>query len=242
MKVILTQDIPQLGSLGDEVTVKSGYARNYLIPRGIALGVETGNARRLQHQRKNMVIFRKAAIESAGSEAEKLKETKLVFTAKAGENGRLFGSVTNRDIKALLDEQGFDIDRRNIILYEQIKTVGTFEVSVKLHSEVKLDLPVKVVPEFVKKSAQDGTAEDSTDEEGAETSGEGEESTGEETAVSADGTEEKGTEAESTEAEGTETEGTEAGAETEVEAKADGEPEASASADPTTEEPPTETT
>ena len=146
MKVILTQNVPHLGSLGDEVSVKGGYARNYLLPRGLALAPTGHNAREIQHRRRVLEKSRIEAMAAARSEAEKLAGLTVTLNAKAGASGRLFGSVTNRDIQAALAEMGVEVDRRSITLQEPIKTVGSYEVSVKLHTEVKTDVAVRVNP------------------------------------------------------------------------------------------------
>jgi large subunit ribosomal protein L9 len=146
MKVILTQNVPHLGSLGDEVAVKGGYARNYLLPRGLALAPTGHNAREIQHRRRALEKSRAEAMAAARSEAEKLAELTVTLTAKAGASGRLFGSITNRDIQAALAELGIEVDRRAITLQEPIKTVGSYEVSVKLHTEVRANVDVRVNP------------------------------------------------------------------------------------------------
>lgn len=187
MKVILTQNVPHLGSLGDEVSVKGGYARNYLLPRGLALAPTGHNAREIQHRRRALERSRAEAMAAARSEAEKLAELTVTLSAKAGASGRLFGSVTNRDIQAALAELGIELDRRAITLHEPIKTVGSYEVSVRLHSEVKADVAVRVNPIV---------------EEGAAPSTEGE--TGE---AAAEGGDDAATEAAATEAAATAADG-----------------------------------
>ncbi len=144
MKVILTQNVPHLGSLGDEVSVKNGYARNFLLPRGLALVPTSHNARQIEHRRRALEKSRAEAMLAARSEAERLGEQELVLAAKAGASGRLFGSVTNRDVQAKLAELGFELDRRAITLHEPIKSIGTHNITVKLHTEVKVDLAVRV--------------------------------------------------------------------------------------------------
>ena len=148
MKIILVQDIPNLGVLGDQVQVKPGYARNYLLPQGKAILASGKKSRELQHHMQFFEKLRQAAIENANSEAAKLVVLKLEIPKKAGPGGRLFGSVTNKEIMELLKEQGFDVSRRNIIPHEPIKTIGNHKVAVKLHTEVKVDIDIKVIGDF----------------------------------------------------------------------------------------------
>lgn len=145
MRIILIQDVPHLGSLGDEVQVKDGYARNYLLPKGMAMSAGSKNAAHIAHRRKRLEGLREQAIELAQAESEKVANLELVVKAKAGTNGRLFGSVTNRDLKAALEELGYTVDRRAITLHAPIKSLGIHGATVKLHSEVKTDVSVKVV-------------------------------------------------------------------------------------------------
>ncbi len=146
MKVILTHDVPHLGSLGDEVQVKNGYARNFLLPRGYAIAFGSKNAREIAHRRKFLESERQQAIEQAKTESDKVAALKLVVQAKAGLNGRLFGSVTNRDVQRLLEQQGYNLDRRSIQLHSPIKNLGNFTATVKLHTDVKVDIAIKVEP------------------------------------------------------------------------------------------------
>jgi large subunit ribosomal protein L9 len=146
MQVILTQDVAHLGSLGDEVQVKNGFARNYLLPQGLALAASSKNAAHIAHRKKRLEQLRAQAIDSARAESEKVAALELVVKAKAGPSGRLFGSVTNRDLQAALKELGYDLDRRSITLNAPIKNVGSFTVIVKLHSEVKTEVAVRVQP------------------------------------------------------------------------------------------------
>ena len=147
MKIILIEDVPNLGVLGDHVQVKPGYARNFLIPQGKAILASSKKSKELAHRMQFFQKLRAAAIESAHGEGAKLLLLQLETTKKAGLGGKLFGSVTNKDISELLLEHGFEIPRRNILPYEPIKTVGTHRVSVKLHTEVKVDIHIKVLGE-----------------------------------------------------------------------------------------------
>jgi large subunit ribosomal protein L9 len=145
MHIILTQDVPHLGSLGDEVNVKDGYARNFLLPRGLALAAGSRNAAQIEHRKRHLELLRQKAIETAKAEGEKVAALELVVRAKAGAGGKLFGSVTNRDLQAAMKELGYELDRRSIVLESPIKTIGTFRATVKLHSEVKTEISVRVL-------------------------------------------------------------------------------------------------
>ena len=146
MQVILTQDVTHLGSLGDEVHVKAGFARNYLLPRGLAIAASSKNAAQIAHRRRRLEQLRAQAIEAARTEGEKVAALELVVRAKAGPSGRLFGSVTNRDLQVALKEKGYELDRRSIVLAAPIKNIGSYTAMVRLHSEVKTEVAVRVLP------------------------------------------------------------------------------------------------
>lgn len=160
MRIILTQNVPNLGSLGDEVSVKDGYARNFLLPRGLAMAASGVNARAIQHRRHWLDKQRQEAISSARGEADKVAALQVVVKAKAGTGGRLFGSVTNRDLQAALAEQGLELDRKAIILHAPVKTLGTFTASVRLHTDVKVELEFRVeASEIVQMPKAEGEVE-----------------------------------------------------------------------------------
>lgn len=174
MKIILTQDVPNLGSLGDEVQVKNGYARNFLLPKGMAMPAGGKNAKAIQHRRLFLEKVRTDAIAAAQGEAEKVKALQLTIMARAGTGGRLFGSVTNRDLQALIAEQGYELDRKSIALHTPVKSLGTFGATVKLHSDVKVELEFKVEASETVAAPGEGTEEGAVEgvEEGAEGAGE----------------------------------------------------------------------
>lgn len=147
MKVILREDVENLGRGGELVEVKPGYGRNYLLPRGLAVLANPKNVRELEHQKS--VATAKAAKVKASAEAiaKRLSETPVTLKRKVGEQEKLFGSVTALDIVEALGARGLQIDRRHIELAEPIKTTGDFEVPVKLHSEVVGKAKVKVEAE-----------------------------------------------------------------------------------------------
>jgi large subunit ribosomal protein L9 len=147
MKVILRKDVENLGSFGDVVTVKPGFARNYLIPRGMAVAATSGNIVQLESEKE--AWRRKAAKlrEDAEKLAAELSTVTLSFKRKAGEDGKLFGSVTSMDMEAAFREKGFGVEKKNIQLPEPIRGLGVFPVTVKLHSEVKAQVNVSVEKE-----------------------------------------------------------------------------------------------
>lgn len=145
MQIILREDVANLGEVGDIVTVKPGFARNYLLPRGLAVQASDRQMNRLEHEKR--VIESRVAKERAGAESEKSALDNVILTIEksVGENDKLFGSVTAMEIEALLKEQGHDIDRRRLQLSENIKTTGEFEIPVKLHRDVTATIKVLVV-------------------------------------------------------------------------------------------------
>ncbi|MCI0404364.1 MAG: 50S ribosomal protein L9 [Acidobacteria bacterium] len=147
MEVILREDMPQLGHRGDLVKVKPGYARNYLIPRKLAMPATAGARKQVADMKA--ANARKDAREKGAAEslAARLGELTLAITAKAGEQDQLFGSVTTMDIGAALEAKGFNIDRRKIELDEPIKTIGEYSVPVRLHHDVTAAVKVAVTRE-----------------------------------------------------------------------------------------------
>ncbi len=166
MKLILTEDVPNLGSLGDTVEVKSGYGRNYLIPQGKALLAGNRASKELQHRLHYLEKMRAGKIALAREQAEKIQALTLEVVRKAGPGGRLFGSVTNRDLLNLLSAHGHEFERRAVSLLSPIRNVGSHEFSVKVHSEVKIDLQVKVIGEV--DAAKEIPVEETAEEQSAE--------------------------------------------------------------------------
>jgi large subunit ribosomal protein L9 len=144
MKVILKENIETLGHIGDIVKVAPGYARNYLLPKGFAVEATERNAKELEHVKRQMAYRKNKTLESAKGLAAKLGLITVELQHKAGEEGKLFGSVTNMEIAAFLKVNGFDIDRKSIVLVEPIKHVGEFDVPVKIHPEVSASVKVTV--------------------------------------------------------------------------------------------------
>lgn len=144
MKVILKENIETLGKIGDIVKVAPGYARNYLIPKGLALEATTRNAKELEHAKRQMEYKRNKVLEQAGRLAEKIQSITLNLVHNAGEGDKLFGSVTNMELAESLKQQGLEIDRKIILLAEPIKHLGEYEVPVKIHPDVTASLKVVV--------------------------------------------------------------------------------------------------
>ncbi len=153
MEVILKEDVINLGSRGDVVKVADGYGRNYLLPRKLAMQATEQNKAVIEQMKASAA--RRSATEKAQAEqlVAQLEPVALAFTRKAGEHGHLFGSVTSSDIAAELAAQGFEIDRRRIILHEPLKSVGEFKVAIKLHREVTAQVKVTVQAEATEEAA-----------------------------------------------------------------------------------------
>ena len=147
MEVVLKEDIENLGHMGDVVKVKDGYARNYLLPRGLVVLANNKNLKALEHEQRMIAQRRERLTKEAQGISDKLAGVSLEFTAKVGEEGRLFGSVTTMDIEKALKEQGYDVERRRIVLDAPIKNVGDYEVPIRLRPEVMPSIKVKVVSE-----------------------------------------------------------------------------------------------
>jgi large subunit ribosomal protein L9 len=147
MQVILFQTVPNLGLQGSVVKVKPGYFRNFLNPRGLAVEATDANKRRLQDKMKQLEKRAAEEVKAARTEAEKLQELTLTFRLKAGQDDKLFGSVTNVDIAAELAKQGYEIDRHRITVGEPIKRLGMFTVDVKVHHDVTAKVKILVEKE-----------------------------------------------------------------------------------------------
>jgi large subunit ribosomal protein L9 len=149
VKVILRQDMEKLGTEGDIITVKPGFARNYLLPRGFAYEATAGNVKRIEEERRRVEARSKRDYLEAKRRAAQLEGVSLTFQARAGEESKLFGSITSADIAERLASQGldFEIDRRQLDLDEPIKALGVFSVPVRLHAEVRPEIKIWVVKE-----------------------------------------------------------------------------------------------
>jgi len=145
MKVILKEDVKNLGSKGDLVIVSDGYARNYLMPRGLAEVATEGGIKQIKQQEKARKKKKIEETSVAKEIASKLEKEKFVISVKAGEGGRLFGSVTTKDIADLVKKAGYSIDKRKIVLSENIKSLGVHNIRVKLYKDVTANLRIQVV-------------------------------------------------------------------------------------------------
>lgn len=147
MQVILKEDVNKLGSMGELVNVKPGYARNYLLPQGKAIAADSGKLKQLQHEQR-IIEHKKAKLKAAAEEvAKKLASLNLSIAAKVGEQDKLFGSVTAMDIERALAAQGVNIDRKKIVLADAIKALGEYNVTIKLDADVTADIKVTVIAE-----------------------------------------------------------------------------------------------
>jgi large subunit ribosomal protein L9 len=146
-KVLLREDVDDLGARGEIVRVRAGYARNYLLPRNLAVEATAGNVKGIEAERA--ALMKKEARERATAEAqsERMSSLELEFKRKAGEQGALYGSVTSMDVAEALQERGYEIDRHRIHLREPLKRLGEYTVPVRLHRDVTIDLKVKVSSE-----------------------------------------------------------------------------------------------
>ncbi|HMB89242.1 MAG TPA: 50S ribosomal protein L9 [Rhodothermales bacterium] len=147
MKVILLQDVDNLGEEGEIVTVKPGYGRNYLIPKGQALIATKGAVKARHEEMRQQARKRAQAKDDAEALKQQIEQGEVVVEAKVGEENRIFGTVTSQQVAVKLALQGYNIDRRNIELLEDIRMIGVYTANVKLHSDVTAQLKVRVVPE-----------------------------------------------------------------------------------------------
>jgi len=146
-QVLLREDIDNLGARGEIVRVKSGYARNYLLPRKLAVEATANNMRQIQGERAALAKREAKDRSTAELQADQLRKLNLKFERKVGEAGVLYGSVTSIDIAHELKEQGYEIDRRKIVLRDPIKRFGTYTVPIRLHRDVTVELPISVLGE-----------------------------------------------------------------------------------------------
>jgi large subunit ribosomal protein L9 len=151
MKVILIDEVRGLGSRGDVVTVKDGYARNFLLPKKLAREATPGNLKTVEHERKKWALLGQQEKEAASRAAENVKGVKITVFKRVGEHGQLFGSVTANEIADALQAKGIEVDKRRIELGHPIKTLGVHDVEVKLHRDVAAQIQVEVAPMGVEK-------------------------------------------------------------------------------------------
>ena len=147
MKVILRSNIEQLGKIGQVVDVAAGYARNYLIPKDLAYLANKGNLKRIEFDKKKANVIAAKEVVAARQQADKMKEVSLTFQVKVSEEEQLYGSVSSSDIVSEMGKQGYEIDRRRVLLDEPIKQLGVYNVGIRLHPEVETEIKIWVVKE-----------------------------------------------------------------------------------------------
>jgi large subunit ribosomal protein L9 len=147
MEIILRADVQHLGKIGEIVKVKDGYARNYLLPKGLAYPATEANKKKIAYEGERLSRQLAAEKSTAENEAAKLADVQLTFAVKVGEEEKLYGSITASDIQRKLEELGIHVDKRKIDLHEPIRELGDFQVGIKIHPEVRPEVRVTVVKE-----------------------------------------------------------------------------------------------
>ena len=147
MEIILREDVQHLGKVGEVVKVKDGYARNYLLPKGLAYPATEANKKKIAYEGERLAKQRAEEKSTAETEATKLADVQLTFAVKVGEEEKLYGSVTASDIQRKLEELGIHVDKRKIDLHEPIRELGDFQVGIKIHPDVRPQVRVTVVKE-----------------------------------------------------------------------------------------------
>ena len=145
MEVILRAAVENLGHPGDIVNVSPGYGRNYLLPRGLAYAATPGNKKRMEQERQRLEAAETSRRATASQLAERLEQVSLTFSARVGDEGKLFGSVTASDIVHQLESQGFAVEKRQVDLHEPIRSLGVYRVPIRLHADVKPEIKVWVI-------------------------------------------------------------------------------------------------
>lgn len=145
MKIVLLEDIPNLGKMGDLIQTKDGYARNYLLPKKLAVPANPQNLKTIEHQKTLLKQKQNRVQRDAEKLAQKIEKISCTISKPAGEEDKLFGSVTSLDIEESLNEEGIKIDRKKILLEEPIKSLGIYKVPIKLHPEVTANIKIWVV-------------------------------------------------------------------------------------------------
>ncbi|MFQ5596423.1 MAG: 50S ribosomal protein L9 [Nitrospiria bacterium] len=146
MKIILAEDVDRLGRMGALVDVADGYARNFLLPKKLATLATVKNVKELEHKKRVIADRVRKETHFAEGQAEKMNALNITIPAKTGEEGKLFGSITAKDICEALAAQGFEVDKRKILLERSIKEAGGYQISVKIHHNVTAQVKIEVVP------------------------------------------------------------------------------------------------
>ena len=145
MEVILRQAVENVGHTGDIVKVSDGFGRNYLLPRGLAYPATSGYKKRIEQERQRLEAAESARRDTAQGVADKLSQVSLTFSARVGDEGKLFGSVTASDIAHQLEAQGYVIEKRQVDLHEPIRALGVYRVPIRLHADVRPEIKVWVI-------------------------------------------------------------------------------------------------
>jgi large subunit ribosomal protein L9 len=146
MKVVLTQDVKDLGKKGELVNASDGYARNFLFPRKLAVEATTGKLKEIEDKKASEKNRKEKELSSAKELADKLSKLEIVFRTKAGENGKLFGSITAKDVaEAIKAQHKIEVDKKKVVLHDAIKALGTYQVEIKVYPEVSAKISVKVI-------------------------------------------------------------------------------------------------
>ncbi len=162
-EILLTKPVENLGGEGDQVKVRAGYARNYLLPRKMAVPVTSANRKQIEALRKAREIRERHELEGAQELAKKIAGTRIAIAVKTGEGGRMFGSVTSADLQSRLAENGIEVERKRIGLYNPIKTIGRHTTRIKLHPEVAIDFEFDIVSENAIVEGEDGSEAEDTE-------------------------------------------------------------------------------
>lgn len=159
MKVILTKDVEKIGSFGEVLIVKDGYAKNFLIPSGIAIMATPGNLKQIDLVKKSRVKVEAKSIKEANEIAEQLNGLKLIFKVKSSSEGKMYGSITNKDIAdKILSFKKIEVDRKKIELEDTIKEIGNYDIDIKLYKDVKCTVNIVIEPD--KKQAEAETEQE----------------------------------------------------------------------------------
>lgn len=146
-EILLIQPVESLGMEGDQVSVRAGFARNYLIPRQLAVAVNRANVRRIAALKVRRQVRETQDMEAAEAVAAKLKSVQIVFAVKTGEAGKMFGAITTQDLIQRFEQEGVTLDKKRVSLLHPVKTLGQHSVKIKLHADLSLDLDFEVVSE-----------------------------------------------------------------------------------------------
>jgi large subunit ribosomal protein L9 len=167
LKIILTKDVDKIGSFGDIVNVKDGYAKNYLIPNGMAIFATPGNIKQSEILKKSKIKMEAKNMKEASDIAAELEGTKLIFKVKSSPEGKLYGSITNKDIaEKILSFKKIEIDRKKIELEDSLKETGTYEIEIKLYKDIKCNVTISIEADKKQADAEEsGTTESESTEE-----------------------------------------------------------------------------